>query len=595
MQDVKAACFFEVSWEVCNKVGGIYTVLSSKAAQMMSYYPAFFFIGPYVAKKAAVEFQHLSVPANLQTVFDGLHAEGIDCYYGKWQVKGKPTAVLIDFSSFMQHKDGIKAYLWERFQIDSLAVGSDFDEPVVWGWAVGKFLEKAVQALGSPKAVVQCHEWLSGAALLYIKDKKVPMATVFTTHATILGRTIAGAERPLYEILEQLQPEQEAKNYGIQAKHGMERASAQHADVMTTVSEVTGLEAKHLLGREADVLLPNGLDFEQFPDLEEIPAKHAEYKARIKEFLLPYFFPYYSFDMDNTLFFYLSGRYEFRNKGIDVFIAALGQLNERLKKEKSECTIVVFIFVPAEVRVPKLSIMESKSVFEDMQDEVGHYLTTIGQRVIATVAQGKLPAGAELFDEDFLFDMKKFIVSFKKEGSPSVVTHELADPSDAVTRHLAEQGLRNAAEDKVKVIFYPSYLSSSDGLLDMEYYPAIWGCHLGVFPSYYEPWGYTPLESAAYGVPSITTDLAGFGLYVKKNLVEKKEPGIIVVERRGKKDADVVRQLTERMHWYAILSKAQRIQNKIVAEHFSRKLDWKHLVAHYIEAHNHAVEQVFGK
>jgi glycogen(starch) synthase len=474
--------------------------------------------------------------------------------------------------------------------------GGDFDEPLVWSWAVGKFLEKVFSAWKCPKMVGQFHEWLSGGALLYLKDKDIKIATVFTTHATILGRTLAGSDRPLYEILEKIDADAEACNYKIQSKHSIEKASAQQASVFTTVSDITGLEAEHILGRKPDHLLPNGLDFDKLPDLEEIPTKHGFYKAKIKEFLMPYFFPYYSFDLDNTLFYFISGRYEFRNKGLDVFIESLSRLNEKLKKVKGAPTIVSFIFVPADSKAMKLEVVESKSLFEDIQDSVDDHMSDLRRKVIRGIAHGKLPSETKIFDEDFLFEMKKGILSFKKEGTPSISTHELANPKDLIYESLMVRGLDNKKDDKVKVVLYPIYLSSSDGLMDLAYYQAVWGCHLGVFPSYYEPWGYTPLESAAYGVPSITTDLAGFGLYAEKHLKDKhggaENPGIFVLGRRGRKYEDVVADLTETMFWYATLPKKERIQNKITAEHFAPQLDWKYLIKHYIEAHDMALEKV---
>lgn len=591
-----ADCFFEVSWEICNKVGGIYTVIKSKAPQMMKHYKNLYMVGPYEAKKAAAEFQQMPPPDNLKGIFEQLKEEGIECFYGKWLIKGKPQAILIDCNDFMRHKDGIKSYLWEKFKIDSLGAGNDFDEPAIWGWAAGKLLEKITQAGIYKKIVGQFHEWLSGTALLYLKDKGVRMATVFTTHATILGRTLAGSGRQLYEIIDKIDPEQEAKNHAITSKFGVEKNSAGQADIFTTVSKITGLEAKHILGREPDHLLPNGLDFDKLPDLEEIPTKHGIYKAKIKEFLMPYFFPFYSFDLDKSLFYFIAGRYEFSNKGIDVYIDALKILNEKMKKKKDSRTIVAFVFVPADYKAMRLEVVESKSLFEDIQDSVDDYMATFRKRIVYSLAKKQPPSEANIFDEDFLFEMKKAILSFKKEGNPPVVTHELENQNDLILQSLLKSGLDNREDDKVKVIYYPIYLSSSDGLLDMNYYQAVWGCHFGIFPSYYEPWGYTPLECAAYGVPSVTTDLAGFGLYVEENLGDKhggeENPGVIVLKRRGKKYEEIVKELGEAMFWYATLPKKRRIQNKITAEHFAPKLDWKNLVKHYIEAHNKALEKI---
>lgn len=572
-------------------------MIKSKAAQMMKHYKNIYMVGPYYPKKAAPEFQQMPPTDELKPIFEELKQEGIECFYGRWLIKGKPQTILIDFSKFMQHKDGIKSYLWEKFEIDSLGASHEFDEPAVWGWAVGKLLEKLSSAWGCPKMVGQFHEWLSGAGLLYLIDKKLPIATVFTTHATILGRTLAGDGRPLYDILDKIDPEQEAKNYGLLPKFTMEKAAAEQAHIFTTVSKITAFEAEHILGRKPDHLLPNGLDFEKMPDLEEIPTKHGVYKAKIKEFLMPYFFPYYSFDLDNSLFYFISGRYEFNNKGIDLYIDALAKLNEKLKKEKNSRNIVAFIFVPANAKVMRLEVVESKSLFEDIQDAVDDYMKTLRKNIISSIAVRELPSETKVFEEDFLFEMKKSILSFQKEGNPPLITHELVNQeSDAIFQSLMRSGLDNREDDKVKVVFYPIYLSSSDGLLDLEYNQAVWGCHFGVFPSYYEPWGYTPLESAAHGVPAVTTDLAGFGLYVQEHRKEMQErnageAGVLVLERRGKEYAEVVEELAKMMLWYANLPKNERIQNKIVAEHFAPKLDWRRLIKHYIEAHDKAIEK----
>ncbi|MBU0614775.1 MAG: glycogen/starch synthase [Nanoarchaeota archaeon] len=587
----KANCLFEVSWEVCNKVGGIYTVIQSKTAQIMGYYDNLFLIGPYFHDKAETEFSQEPPSENMQKVFDELKKEGIDCYYGEWHIKGRPKVVLIDYFKFMEHKDGIKTRLWDSFKVDSLYSSNEFDEPVVWGWAVGKLIEKFLEIVGCPKVVVHCHEWLAGSPILYLKDKGVKVGTVFTTHATILGRSLAASERPLYDILDKIDPDQEARNLHIQDKFTMERATAQAADIFTTVSEITGLEAEHLLKRKPEFLVHNGMDIENLPNLEQIPSRHSNYKSKISEFVMPYFFPYYAFDLENTLYFLISGRYEFSNKGIDVFIESLGKLNDRLRAENSDKNIVAFLFIPAACKAIKLDIVKSKALFEDIEDEVDDYMSTVRQKIVYSLANQQLPNKSNVFSEEFLFDMKKHILAFKKKGLPSVVTHDLCADNDIIVKSLIKNGLDNKKENNVKVIFYPTYISSSDGLLDLDYYPAIWGSHLGIFPSYYEPWGYTPLECAAHGVPSITTDLAGFGIFAEKNIKTKENPGIWVIKRRGKTYPEVVSQLTDAMYNYTNLPTKERIQNKITAEHFVRLLDWKNLIINYLEAQNAAMSK----
>ena len=591
--EAKAKSCFEISWEVCNKVGGIYTVIASKAEQMMRFYPELTTIGPYFARSAANEFVQEAPPEEYKQIFEKLKQEGIICYYGKWMIKGKPKTILISFSQVMEKTNQIKGELWENFQVDSIRAGYDFDEPLVWGYCVARLLEELSKVKDCKKSICHCHEWLAGSALLYIKKNKLPFKTVFTTHATILGRTISGSNRALYDILDKVDALAEAKQYFIEPKHTLEKASAQNADIFTTVSEITGLEAQYLLGRKPDVYVPNGLDFNRFPNLEEIPANHSKYKEKIHEFLIPYFFPFYTFDLKDTLIFYISGRYEFRNKGLDVFIEALGRVNERLKKEKSKKSVVTLFFIPAECGAAKLTILESKSLFEDIQDSVDECLPQVRRAIIDGIANKKLPTEVQLFEEDFVFQIKRSILSFKKQGSPSLVTHDLNENNDAIVTSFRRVGLHNRQEDNVKVIFYPGYLSSSDGLLDLDYYHAVWGSHLGIFPSYYEPWGYTPLESAAYGVPAITTDLAGFGRFLLqmdeyKNNYHKQQ-GIIVLKRYQKTDEEVIQELTAHLYWYVTLPKKDRIDTKVVAEHLAPEFDWKNLVEHYIEAHNRAI------
>ncbi|MBW2980614.1 glycogen synthase [Candidatus Woesearchaeota archaeon] len=589
--EAKADYLFEASWEVCNKVGGIYTVVSSKASQMVNIYKEkFFTVGPYFHEKAILEFQPSVVPEKFKKVFSALRKEGINSYYGKWLIKGKPNAILLDCSKFAErYKDKIKAELWEDHKIDSMNSGPHFEDPAVWSTAVGKLLEGLSTVLKG-RIVGQFHEWLCGGAILHLKKNKIKIPSVFTTHATTLGRALSAANQDLYGMLGKMNPDDEARNHGVIDIYGLEKAAAQNVDVFTTVSEITGMESEHILGRKPDLLVPNGLDFDKLPNLEEIPIKHKDYKAKMKEFIRAFFFPYYSFDDEETLFYYISGRYEFRNKGLDITIRALAKLNERLKKEKSKRTIVVFLLIPADVKTINLEVLENKSLFEDVQDAIDEALPDVRKHIIDSFVHRKLPTQTKLFDEDFLIDFRKSMISFKKRGTPPICTHELRDENDIILKTLRENNLINNSDDKVKVVFYPGYLSASDRLLDMDYYPAIWGCHLGIFPSYYEPWGYTPLESAAHGVPAITSDLAGFGRFVLRK--QQPETGLFVIKRYNNSDEKAVNQLTDTFYWYSTLPKKERIAQKVKAEHFAPLLDWGHLVDNYIKAHNLAVDKL---
>src|SRR3989344_7814837 len=512
--DPEADVCFEVSWEVCNKVGGIFTVVSSKASQMIEHYKDnYFLVGPYFPQKIYGIFEEQLAPESCRTALEKLKKEGIEVHCGTWLIKGNPHVLLIDFSNFAKNKNDIKKELWDNYKIDSLYTEYfDFDEPVIWAYAVGKVIESLKPSFNNKRIVAQFHEWLSGAGLLYLKSRKVRIGTVFTTHATMLGRTLASEDVNLYDILEKINPDEEAKKRGssIFAKFQMEKQSALNANVFTTVSEITSIEAEKLLSRKPDVILPNGLDMSKFPTFEQASVKHKLFKNRIKHFLMTYFFPYYSFDIDDTLIYFLAGRYEFHDKGVDVFIESLARLNEQLKQEKCEKTIVAFFWIPGAVRGVRPEILEGKSFFRDVKETVDDAHEDVHSKLLYLLMTGEKITNDPLLSEDFLLDLKPKLRRLKRDGLPPLSTHELDNEgADSIMNAFKQHGLLNRKEDVVKVIFYPIYLSGADGLLDTNYYESMQGAHLGVFPSYYEPWGYTPLEAAALGVSSITTDLAG--------------------------------------------------------------------------------------
>ncbi|MBI4451821.1 glycogen/starch synthase [Candidatus Woesearchaeota archaeon] len=592
--DKKADILFEVSWEVCNKVGGIYTVVMSKAAKMVEAYGEnYFMIGPYFAPKAIGHFEE-EIPNELcKQPFEELKRIGVICHYGKWLVEGSPNVILIDFENCKSRANDIKRELWDWFKIDSLRAPKDYDEPVVWAYTAGMLLEILSKRAAGKKIVAHFHEWLSGTAILYLKKKKVNIGTVFTTHATVLGRALASANADLYSIWDKINPDQEVYKYNIESKHLVERNSAAFADAFTTVSEITGMEALYLLKKKPDILLPNGLDISKFPSFEEIVIKHKIQRDRIREFMLYYFFPYYTFDPKETLIYFLAGRYEFHDKGIDIYIKALGKLNEAMKREKTKKTIVAFIWVPANFRNIKPEIIENKTLFQDIKDALEETMGDVEKNLIYSFVSGKKISNDTLFEEDFLTEMKIRVSRFLKKGTPPAATHDLYSGNDEILGAINAASLKNGESDPVKIIFYPIYLSGADGLLNLNYYEAMQGSHLGIFPSYYEPWGYTPLEAGALGVSSVTTDLAGFGRYFCSECAQSDTPGIYVLKRLNKSDDDVVSQLVEVMLNFANFSKEERTANKLQARKTASMADWKSFIKNYIAAHDLAVEKAY--
>lgn len=592
----KAEVCFEVSWEVCNKVGGIFTVVQSKVSPMKARYgDDYFLVGPYFPKKAWGIFEEHVAPEGCKNAFEVLKKEGIEIHCGTWITKGDPNVLLVDFTNFSGQKNDVKRKLWDWYQIDSLNTEwYDFDEPVVWAYAVGRLIEE-LSKVYDKKIVAHFHEWLAGAGLLYLRHQNAKVGTVFTTHATTLGRSLAMQERDIYEQLESIDSDAEAKKLGssVWAKHCLEKQSALNAHVFTTVSDITGLEAEHFLGRKPDVLLFNGLDMSKFPTFEEASLKHKIFKNRIKQFLMYYFFPYYSFDIDNTLIYFLAGRYEFHDKGVDVFIKALGRLNDELKKEKCDKTIVAFFWIPGNVKGIHPELLECRSYFGDIKDSLDDVHEDVHSRLLYTMMSGKEVSKEVLLGSDFLQDLKPKLKRMMRKGAPPLSTHLLYDEDkDSILNSLRVAGLDNSEDDRVKVIFYPIYLSGADGLLDTSYYESMQGAHLGVFPSYYEPWGYTPLEAAALGVSSLTTDLAGFGQYICKECNQGKYPGIFVLPRFKKSEEDIVRVLTEQMSSFAHFDAKERTENKIMAQKLAATADWKIFIERYFEAHDKAVDKL---
>jgi len=585
----EADYLFEVSWEVCNKVGGIYTVVKSKAYAMKEFYKHYFLIGPYFPKKAMIELNEKEPPEQLKKAFEDVKKQGISCYYGTWDVEGSPDTVLIDFNSLIKRKNELKKELWESHKIDSINSKWDFEEPMIWSWAVGMLLCAIESRLPDKKIIGHFHEWLSGFAIFHLKKCRSNVKAVFTTHATMLGRAMAGSGEDLYKLLETMNPEERAYHYNVQDKFLTERASAQTADIFTTVSEITALEAEKILGRKPEVILNNGLTMKKFPTIEETSMKHLLTREKIREFLTFHFFPYYTVDLEHNLIFFIVGRYEFKNKGIDTMIKALEKLNKKLKKEKSKRTISVFFWIPMETHGVKVEVLENKNYYRHIKNYIQWHSQDILRKIVMDIVTSKTPSVKSMFTKRFLKDLEKDLIQFKRHGNPLVLTHNISDEkNDPILTALKQAGLDNKKDDPVKTIVYPVYLDGNDSLINLPYYDAIAGSHLGLFPSYYEPWGYTPLETAAMGVASLTTDLAGFGRFMETKVPDPKDKirGIYVLKRFNLTEEQVVHDMFKTMYEFANLSHEDRVKNKVVAKSLANYADWKSFVPNYIKAHN---------
>jgi glycogen synthase len=537
---------FETSWEVCNMVGGIYTVLSTRAATLQKkLLDKLVFIGPDVwFGKENPYFEEIpELYPEWKAFTEGEYH--LKIRIGRWKVPGEPIAVLVDFMPLMLRKDEIYGRVWEQVGVDSIAAFGDYDESSMFGYSTGIIIESYYRFfnLNSENQVIaHFNEWMTTFGAFYIKNNLPEIATVFTTHATSIGRSIAGNHKPLYDYLNEYNGDQMAYELNMVSKHSTEKIAAHVVDCFTTVSEITGIECEQLLEKKPNVITPNGFENDFVPDGGKFTSKRKEARATLRhvaENLLGYKLN------KNVLFVSTAGRYEYKNKGIDTFLESLKLLSNYtdLKRE-----IVVFIMVPAHI----------KGFRTDLASVLNH-------------------------SETELNSWNRF------------TTHELADYySDKIMSAIHWFHFTNQQTQAVKIIFVPSYLNGLDGIFNKTYYDLLIGMDLTVFPSYYEPWGYTPLESVAFSVPTITTDLSGFGQWVSHNLHEI-EQGVGVIHRSDYNGYIVAEHIAEMIKKFASFNveeiKAVRGKASIIAE----KALWKHFIHFYDKAYHIALKNKYKR
>jgi glycogen(starch) synthase len=585
---------FEVAWEVCWQLGGIYTVLRSKAGAMLERWgDRYCLIGPYNPQTAPLEFEEQPAYGSIKETITRLRDGGLPCYFGRWLIDGRPRVILLDYRALFGSLDHDKFLLWEHHGITTLTGDGEVNEVVAFGFAVTQFLRQLTDVVKDRPILAHFHEWMAGVAVPRIAHEKIPVATVFTTHATLLGRYLASENPYFYDHLPFLDPEAEARKYNILPRYQIEKAAAHAATVFSTVSEVTAGEAAKILGRGADVIMPNGLNIRRFAAPHEFQYLHQEYKERIHAFVMGHFFPSYSFDLDNTIYLFTSGRYEYRNKGMDLYIEALCELNRRLKQLSNPPTVVAFIITKAAVKNINVSVLQNQSMFDDLRHTCTGVTEQMGRRLFLSAATHKMPTFAELLPDDSLVRLKRGIHAWRTNRQPLIVTHDMQDDAnDPILKHLRHRWLFNHASDPVKIVFHPDFITATSPVISLDYEQFVRGCHMGIFPSYYEPWGYTPMECVALGLPAVTSDLSGFGAYVGRHLENHNERGILVLDRRYRSFGDAVWNLTEHLLRFLQLSRRQRIELRNNVEKLGELFDWSVLVRHYDEAHNLALERV---
>lgn len=534
---------FESSWEVCNKVGGIYTVLSTRAKTLQDVHKdKVIFIGPdfWVGKENPLftENENLCVAWREHAIAN----DDLKVRIGRWNIPGEPIVILVDFFPFFANRDEIYGKMWNDFKVDSLHGYGDYDEASMFSYAAGKVVESFYRfnLTEKDRVVYQAHEWMTGMGALYLQKAVPQIATIFTTHATSIGRSIAGNNKPLYDYLFAYNGDQMARELNMEAKHSIEKQTAHHVDCFTTVSEITNNECKELLDKPADVVLMNGFENDFVPQGRAFAPKRKKARAAMLNLANKLLGTNLG---DDTLIIGTSGRYEFKNKGINVYLEALNRLtrDKDLNKE-----VLAFINVPSWVGDPREDLLErlkSKQAFDTPLHcpFITHWLHNMSQ--------------------DQVLDMLKYL------------------------------GMSNSADSKVKVVFVPCYMDGNDGILNMTYYDLVLGYDLTVYPSYYEPWGYTPLESVAFHVPAITTDLAGFGLWANslKGSYSELKDGVKVIHRSDYNYSEVADAIKDTVAEFSNLSDAEIKKIRKNAENIAEKALWKHFITYYYQAYDVAL------
>jgi glycogen(starch) synthase len=584
---------FEASWEVCAQAGGIYTVLRTKcAAGMERCGDDYYLLGPYREAAARIEFEPEPAAAPVDAAVEALRARGIVLHTGRWVITGHPRVVLVDIRSVSPSLREMKYHLWNDLGISTPNHDVESDEVISFGHVVADFLGELRARVQGRAILAQFHEWQGGIAIPLIRQRGLPIPTVFTTHATLVGRSLSAANRDIYASLHSIHAEAVAFEHGVGHRFQMERAAAQAADVFTTVSEITAQEAEHFLGRKPDVVLPNGLNVQRFTAPHEFQNLHQQYKSQIHEFVMGHFFPSYSFSLARTLYVFNAGRYEYRNKGMDVFIDSLAELNHRLKAERADVTVVGFIIAPAAFRQLNVETLNRQAMFTEFRSLCHELEEQMGRRLFQTVMDGRLPTTEDLFAEYDRVRLWRMLHAWRQDALPTIVTHDLTDDvGDAVLTHLRRVKLFNAEDDPVKVVFHPQFINATSPTFSMEYDHFVRGCNLGVFASYYEPWGYTPMECIVRGVPAITSDLSGFGLFLMENFPDHDANGMFVCRRREVNYRSIVYQVTGWMHALTKMTQRERIAQRNRVEGHADHFDWSKMIRHYQVARSMALRK----
>ncbi|XP_062238429.1 glycogen [starch] synthase, liver [Platichthys flesus] len=594
---VEDLLLFEVAWEVTNKVGGIYTVIQTKAKITADEWGEnYYMMGPYSEQNFQTQVEACEPPnPAIRKAMDALIQNDCQVHFGRWLIEGSPYVILFDISSAAWNLDRWKGDLWQTCNIGLPYHDREANDSLILGSLVAWFFRELTDNLGdNPNVICHFHEWQAGPGLIFSRSRKIPIATVFTTHATLLGRYLCAGNTDFYNNLDTFDIDKEAGERQIYHRYCLERAAVHCAHVFTTVSDITAVEASHILHRRPDVVTPNGLNVKKFSAMHEFQNMHCTSKARIQEFVRGHFYGHLDFNLEKTLFFFIAGRYEFSNKGADIFLESLSRLNYLLRVHNNDVTVVVFFIMPAKTNNFNVESLKGQAIRKQLWDTAHTVKEKFGKNLYDALLKGVIPDMNTILDRDDFSMMKRAIFSTQRQTLPPVTTHNmLDDATDPILSNIRRIGLFNSRNDRVKIVFHPEFLSSTSPLLPMDYEDFVRGCHLGVFPSYYEPWGYTPGECTVMGIPSVTTNLSGFGCFMEEHVSDPSAYGVYIMDRRFRSADESCNQLTQFMFSFCQQSRRQRIIQRNRTERLSDLLDWRYLGRFYIHARHLALSRAF--
>ncbi|XP_039253376.2 glycogen [starch] synthase, muscle-like [Styela clava] len=586
---------FEVAMEVANKVGGIYTVLRTKAGVTVDELGEdYCMVGIANEKFVAMEVEKMEFaqPA-LRGAVEEMRNQNFGVISGRWLIEGYPKVILFDLDTAYRE---LTSWKWDFFDKTNIGIPDHDHEShraILFGFLTVALLGLFRERCGpNPVVISHFHEWLAGVGLVMTRARQIDVSTIFTTHATLLGRYLCAANIDFYNNLDKFHVDKEAGDRQIYHRYCMERAAANAAHVFTTVSAITAFEAHHLLKRRPDLILPNGLNIKDTQCIHEFQNLHAVSKEKIHNFVRGHFYGHFDLDLDKTLYLFIAGRYEYTNKGADVFIEALARLNHRMKLAGSDVTFVAFLIFPGATNNFNIESLKGQAVVRQLRESVNVIKETIAEKVFDKCLRGNLPTNDELLSRDEIITLKRCMYANQCRTLPPIVTHNiLNDGEDPILNQLRSVQLFNKKEDRVKVIFHPEFLNQTSPLLPMDYDDFVRGCHMGVFPSYYEPWGYTPAECAVKGIPSITTNLSGFGCFMESHLNDPQAYGIYIMDRRFMSPDSSCNQLVDFLFSFSQMTRRERIIQRNRTERLSELLDWGRLGMYYTNARRLAIER----